>query len=779
MTSTRKDIFAFFGLLGLICFFYPELLFVISAPLTGDHLEQHYPWAFLLAQSIKAFHLPIWTNLIHGGFPIAAEGQIGIYYFPNLVLYFFLPFKMAYSYMNLFHWLLAGWGTYLYAKQIKLNSLSAFVAAIIFVFGAAYGGAFYNITSLKTVAWFPLALWLLERYFSGARLYTLLALALIVSQSLIAGYLQVAILTWMIFAIYTTLRILVFFDHPISWSKRGVIYGALLVTAVLALVFAAPQIYLTFQLAMQSNRTNLTEAYAYIGSLSPLALGTFINPYFSLVLRGNNLYAGLLPLFFVLTLLFSTDIRRNQVFRLWVVMILISLFLALGRWSPLYVLIIKLTDFYSFRVPAKFLVFICFGIAILSAMGFQQLWNGALSQNIIKKAAKCFFWIVGAFLSLMLVFYLMLTAGRHLLLQLGEYYVRNFFYGKPGHPHSLETYLEGVRAYPDSLVKYFSWQNPQNLWFVAIVILTGILVYLFSKQKNLKPLLVLGLIVTVTDLYALSHIDIRLDFAAYNSVLKSSPIISKIESEKAQGRLTKIYGLRSLGERLPIVPSQNMLYGLSDIGAYSPFVLSRYYQSIGLLGNVNDSNFQSSPSTEYALERLPLLNFLNVSHILSSKTLTFPSLKLIAQGEPYNSYLYANTSEHKSAYFITKLDLYDSWEGLQIKLMAPGFDPSKLLLLEKNELGTIVYPEENENGALLVSIQTVKQFDDYQEWEIEANQAGFFVVPETYFKGWQAQIDGKGVPILKAYGLFRAIWLNDSGKHRIQFRYRPFEIKGS
>jgi hypothetical protein len=150
----NPDRLALFGLLGLLFAFYPELFLVKAAPLTGDHLEQHYPWAFLLAQSLKDFKLPFWTPLIQCGFPLVAESQVGAFYIPNLLMYFFLSFKVAYSYMNLVHWFIAGWGTYLYAKQMKLGAMAAFVAAAIFVFGGAYGGAYYNMTSLKRFAGF-------------------------------------------------------------------------------------------------------------------------------------------------------------------------------------------------------------------------------------------------------------------------------------------------------------------------------------------------------------------------------------------------------------------------------------------------------------------------------------------------------------------------------------------------------------------------------------------------------------------------------------------------
>jgi len=52
-----------------------------------------------------------------------------------------------------------------------------------------------------------------------------------------------------------------------------------------------------------------------------------------------------------------TRYAAEQTFRLWGIMTLIALLLTLGQWSPLYVILVKLTRFYAFRFPAKFLGF--------------------------------------------------------------------------------------------------------------------------------------------------------------------------------------------------------------------------------------------------------------------------------------------------------------------------------------------------------------------------------------------------------------------------------------
>lgn len=131
--------------------------------LLGDYSVQHLPWSRFLADSLTNLSLPLWTPYMHSGFPILAEGQIGALYPPNLIMYFFLPYKIAYTYNILLHFVLAGIFMYVYVREIGMSKTAATITVIAFLFGSAYGGCFYSIMSLKVLVWFPLVLFLTEK----------------------------------------------------------------------------------------------------------------------------------------------------------------------------------------------------------------------------------------------------------------------------------------------------------------------------------------------------------------------------------------------------------------------------------------------------------------------------------------------------------------------------------------------------------------------------------------------------------------------------------------
>lgn len=776
MSLNKKDILFLSGLLASLVFFYPELFLAKAASLIGDHWEQHFPWAFLLDQSLKNGKFPFWTSLIHCGFPIAAEGQIGVFYFPNLVLYLILPFKWAYAYLNVFHFFVAAACTYLYSREIKLSRVSSFISAFIFTFGTAYGGAYYNITSLKTIAWFPLCLFLFEKYYAGKRFRFLFFFAVVLSQILLAGYLQVALLSVLILGLYVFLRVFFFFDDSGNLMLRLKVLKDMLFSLLLTAIFALPQIYLTFELALRSNRVGLSEDYAYIGSMSPLAISTLLIPIAQGFCRGNCIYGGAFSVILILFGFLSKSVRQEKIFKLWSWIVLVSLLLALGRWSPLYVAIIKLTQFYSFRTPMKFLVFICFSLAILSGFGFEEALKGKkLNLTLSSSVVRVYLGIVSFCVAIFSVVFLFLTALRSCTIHIGQFIIRRFIYGHPGRPNSLEVYDEKLSAFLDLFRSVYSFGNFWTSWNVAILLVSVVFVLSLKLRRPSKTRwLVFGFIFLFVDLYTFSWFDIKKDFGLYGAMEHSSPIIDRLKQDKEQGTLKRIYGFRKPGEALPSIPSINMLYGIEDVGAYSPFILKRYYETIGTFGNVNDSNLSLSPTPEYVMERLKLLSALGVSHILSRVSLKHEFLRLAFYDKVTGSYLYEHRGDHEKAYLVTRVESHADWTSLKTQLLKPDFDPKEVLLLEQSEFEKIKPALAFKIKKAAFTTTHLSSESDREVWVLETKSAGFFVLMDLMYPGWTVTVNDRAAPIVCAYGLFKAVWLEQPGTYKLEFQYHPF-----
>jgi hypothetical protein len=780
MKLVKADFFAILSFLGLLILFYPELFLARQASLMGDHWEQHYPWAFVMSEALRGGRWPFWTSMIQCGFPIAAESQIGIFYLPNILLYFLLPVRWAYAYMNVFHFFVSGAGTYFYLRKIGVRSSGALAAAVVFVFGTGYGGAYYNLTSLKTIAWMPWILWSFEKYLERFRIRYALGAAVAMFLAIVAGYLQVAALMIAICLLYFLLRICIFPDDALPRKKWGRAAGGVLIALGGAVLLSLPQLVLSYELALFSNRINLSEDYAYVGSLSPPVLLTILFPKLQGLFRGNCLYSGILSLYFVFAAYFvsRTDLRR-QVW-LWTVMTVTALFLALGQWSPLYVALIKVSHFYSFRVPAKFLIFICFGFAVLVGLGVHA-WQEELvkTKDRLGSLNRSYLFFAGGMLAIWGAVYLAVTAGRPMLIRIGEWVVGRFIFGKTGHPRSLEDYLATVNSLADYAQGILSPKNPWQLW-ALVLILTSILWVLLQRRILKNPRGIVGClsvagVVLFADLYVFSAEDIKRDFDSYANVMKSNAVVLKLREEKAAGRLGRVYGFRRQGESLPIVPSVNMFYGIEDIGGYSPFVMSRYFETVGQFGNVNDSNRMVSPEPGFVLARLPLLRALGVSHILSTQALAHPDLELQVRDGESGSYLYRDRGLHDRGYFVSGDVRFGAWPSIRDALLAPGFDPVKTLWFEeavKTETNTM----KPGAGAKAIRIERTRHEEGREVWALETTGPGYFVVSNTMYPGWRATLNGSEVPIFRAYGIFQAVFVPLAGKHRVEFIYQPYQI---
>lgn len=784
MKSNQKQIFIAFA--ALIFLFYPDLFFVLRGPLAGDHLEQHYPWGFYLDQALQRFRLPFWTSMIHCGFPIAAEGQIGIFYLPNLLFYFFLPFHFAYSYLFIFHLWLSGWGVYLYSRAMGLSPKGAFFAAFLFTFGSGYGGAYYNLTSLKTICWLPLSLYLWEKYLKSSQRKYLIFIAFCLFQSLMAGYLQVATLTFLVFILYGGMRAIL---NPRDKGRSVSIVWALMG----AVLLSAPQLWLTFELAIRSNRAITSEAFAYVGSMPPTALITLFLPYTQGIFRGISLYSGVFSLFFVLLPFTDRKLRQTSFVKIWVFLALFSLLIAAGEWSPLYTAMVKLTHFYSFRTPSKFIIFALLSFSLIAGIGLDKALSLPLRANLSKsclRMTRFLTYVIGFVFLGSLSFFLYLNNHRNEVYRWGETLIERMIHGRPGHPYDMDVYAQKLNQYLDTLSMVLTPASAWNLYqYLLLSVCFGFLLWLIRKRKLTQGWLRGMLALLFIEIYVHSFYDLRKDFASYATLNKTSGMIERLLLEKKENKLGRIYGIRSKEFDIPLIPCLNMIYGIEDIGAYSPLVTSRYFETIGGFGNVNDSNGFSIPPADDVKEHLPLLAFLNVSHILSSKTLEEDArLELLDQNDNQKILLYRLQLKRSKAHFMTDIQSLPHWNQneeeceknkkcVKHEFLRASFDPSKTALLESSEAEKIPPEALKPSGKYdrpNANIFPVVIEEEKEQWRVQTDTAGLFVLSNLAYPGWTAHVNGQKTKVITADGLFLSVWIPVAGEYEITFSFKPF-----
>src|SRR4030067_1440290 len=78
--------------------FFPEPKLFYTVEIIGSDIwNVYYPLKDFLSQSLKGGQLPFWSKDLGMGLPVFAEGQVGVLFLPNLLLFSFLPTWLAWN----------------------------------------------------------------------------------------------------------------------------------------------------------------------------------------------------------------------------------------------------------------------------------------------------------------------------------------------------------------------------------------------------------------------------------------------------------------------------------------------------------------------------------------------------------------------------------------------------------------------------------------------------------------------------------------------------------
>lgn len=107
-------------------------------------------------------------------------------------------------------------------------------------------------------------------------------------------------------------------------------------------------------------------------------------------------------------------------------------------------------------------------------------------------------------------------------------------------------------------------------------------------------------------------------------------------------------------------------------------------------------------------------------------------------------------------------------------------DVEKEVFLEKDPAGLIMsLPPDRRplEGNKRSENLTSRYSPQRAVWVGETHLGSYVVFNETFFPGWKAWLDGRPVPIYRAYGDFMAVSVNEDSSHRVDFGYEPASFR--
>ena len=391
------------ALIGLVALFFNRLAFSNLILARGDTFLYFYPYWSAAAAALRAGRVPLWNPDLFMGAPFLANSQAGFFYPLNWPVWLLLPTPYAVSASILVHVVIAGAGAYLAGRRtLALTRPAALLGAALFALGGYLTAQVEHVNQLQGLAWLP---WLFvavaglkkkettdftdytdfqnEKSVESVKsvvsssLGPALAVGGLLALQLLAGHTQTAFISGVAVAVWLLATLVGRDDsrQSVGGRKQPALRVALVLAGgvALAAVLAAVQLLPTLELAGLSSRQGglaLNEVLSF--SWHPLHLTRALLPAYDAPLFSE--YLAFLPLTgLALAVVGAWRWRHDAAVRPWLVLIVVALVLALGRFTPVYHLLGRLPGFDLFRVPARWLAVAALGAALLAGLGWQRL----------------------------------------------------------------------------------------------------------------------------------------------------------------------------------------------------------------------------------------------------------------------------------------------------------------------------------------------------------------------------------------------------------------------
>ena len=701
--------------------FFSPLLFGDKVIFYRDFTFVTFPFRYFLAHTFQAGSIPYWNTNAYAGMPFMAGFHPGVFYPPSTI-FFIENTPYALNLFYVFHFLVLGSFSFLLARCWGLSFMPALCSGITGMLSGFIVASTLLSNFFLAAVWLPMIFWMFHRYWVQKHIGYFMGLVAAIAIQTLAACPEVNIMTMVLLYVHS----LCFLQRKPGFAGFTRLTVSLGAAVVLALGLSSLQLIPTAKLLDHSFRDEgLSYETHTRWSLEPSKLSTLVlSPDYGKLLDSRDypawfngfihtLYMGLLGLAFVLC---GFIFRREKPIGFWLVVFLLGIFLAFGKYNPLYEIFYPWIPLLNiFRFPEKYFFVSSFAAVFLS---------GYVLEALIQRSKNRRSEILSVITILILLFGVTLNIGMR-------------------------------QTYPSPLLP------------ILIVLLFGFAFVMFRYRKLSKS--VFASIVCLLVLIDLGVKDIQLLPVIDRKFYEEKPLIMDIVGDSFgkyrvySGQLAKTpnpninppastWMNELLLAKQYLRPFTGMVYRVEHAGGHP---------GLGLELNKHLVWFQAlikaSPD-----KRMRILKRSNVKYWVDWDSTT----RSTAQGAPlilpdrvkiWNDAL-------PRAYLVGRMQLGQKSEILNT-YYDESFDPLASVLLSNpvDFAPSTQFSGKVEEVVYRPNHVTVKTF---QEGD------GFLVLMDSYFPGWTVTVDGREQLILQANHFYRAVQL-DSGPHTLEFDYFP------
>ena len=688
------------------------------------------PWAVVTHRAYSAGEVPLWNPYEAVGAPLAANMQSAVFD-PLLLAVHRHPTQWTWDLSIIGAFVLGAAAAYAFGRVLGMLVVPAVVTSAAF----SLSGWFFLYSNngwCRSYAYLPLLLVLVELVLRSRRLLPVLALGVSVAGNIYVGMPEASTLVIGSAAAYAVVRLV---QHRRRVSV-GVSLARLGGAGLLGVALAAPLVLLFLQYEPLSFNIHKAEFGAGSTTDPQWGLLNWLVPFFqeqtrSLTVRnwvgvavGVSALAGMSG---------RTETRRLHAW----------FFAALAA-----VLLLKIYEFRIFdwvgRLPlVEHIIFPTFGapvaafaFAVLAGIGVHVVWQRDLD--------------VRRFLALLAIATVLLAV-----------FVRT------GDRWSVIT-----SATRDHLAA--AWGRGVLFAVLAVAaILAG------SWLGRRWGALLLAAVV-VAELFVLAPTDI---YAKRGDPYVAPSWMPYVRTALAQDPHGRVFGLDG-----KLYPNTAGALGLQDVRALDALYVERYLRYVKTF--IAPRVFDRFTGTELPVvfRDNPMFDALAVRSILSAHDLaTGPGLRLV--GRDRDTRVYENTNAYPRAWVVHHVHLAkhedDAFRYLERHasrrhgaFVVETFDPRSQAVVETGATNTDPTLDVLEHGRTVCPRTLVEdvRLEHYSTrsvtLRVDAACAGVLVLPDVYFPGWTAAVNGQAQTIYPTDGAFRGVTV-PKGTSRVEFRYEP------
>ncbi len=738
----------FLGVIFLVLFFFMPMLQSGRVFCFRDIPRYFYPLKFFGASQLQQGRMPLWNPLLFCGMPFFANLQSAVLYPVSLVCNL-LSFPYCFNLYVILHFILAGFFMALLARDWTGRNSSAFLSAVTFTFGGFLVSVIDMNSTLSAVVWLPLAVLLFKRVLGARPAPYFFCGSLVLGLVFLGGEPTVFVETF-----FLLLTLVLFLPHQPEETvcRRSDGLVRLVLFFSLALGVVACQVFPFMELlgrSLRSQGTPMDNAMAW--SLPPKHLLTFLFPFLFGSLKEanhytgqqlwlNSFYIGILP--FILCLVALKKESKKDVLWLWFVA-LTGLVLSLGAFTPVYPWLYEHSLIFKWiRYPIKFMLLTSFSLSLLAGIGWDQWQRQSLEFKRTLTNGLVILVCLG------LILFLVLNLGR-------ESIIRVLIHGKK---YSLEQIYFSVQQYNQYLDL-----GLRTLGMFAAVTLLAFLVQRVDGAGKLAGLLAVCLV--FGDLYTVHHDSFHTASPEFYTqppavlaklTQEGRVYLTKAAEDKGHVIFADTYDQALEQAKQCFFANTLSTFGVSYVTGYDSLTRQDYEQYTALL--------EVSP-----LEKSRLLDLSNARYVVSTTPLQDKKFNLVYQGP---SLVYENKGALARVFGVGRAVTIKSRMAVLKAMSSPDFDPSRTVILEQGD-------SEGASGTAWPKPALAEVMEDQgDQVRLGASMPdnGWVVLGDSYYPGWQAQVNGKPAAVLRANGSFRAVAV-PKGLYEIVLSYEPVWFK--